>query len=48
MDYVIVVCALGALLICLAIVGMAQGYDVEIVFHPPIYFKVKITRARKS
>jgi hypothetical protein len=47
MTYMIVPFALGALLICLAAVGMALDYDVEITFRPPIYFKVKITRARQ-
>jgi len=47
MDYMIAACALGALLICLAAVGIFRDYDIEISFHPPVFFKVKITRARR-
>jgi hypothetical protein len=47
MDYMISACALGALLICLAVIAMMRDYDIEISFHPPIFFKVKISRTRK-
>ena len=44
MEYMIAACALGALLICLAVIGVLRDYDIEISFHPPISFKIKITR----
>jgi len=47
MDYLIAVCALGALLVCLAVIGMLRDYDIEITFHPPMFFKVRITRPRR-
>ena len=39
MDYMIAACALGALLICLAVIGMLRGYDIEMTFHAPIFLK---------
>jgi hypothetical protein len=47
MPYMIAACVLGILLMGLAVVAMARDYDIEISFHPPISFKVKICKARK-
>lgn len=47
MEYVIAACSLGALLVCLTVIGMIRGYDVEVTFHPPIFFKLKVTRPRQ-
>jgi hypothetical protein len=47
MPYVIAACTLGILLMGLAVVAMTRDYDIEITFHPPIFFKVKICKARK-
>ena len=47
MDYMIAACSIGALLVCLAVIGMIRGYDIELTFHPPVFFKVKVTRARQ-
>jgi hypothetical protein len=47
MDYMIAACSLGALLVCLAVIGMFRGYDIELTFHPPVFFKVKVTRPRQ-
>jgi hypothetical protein len=44
MEYVIAACALGALLICLAAIGIIRGYDIEVTFHPPVSFRAKMTR----
>jgi hypothetical protein len=47
MDHMIAACSLGALLVCLAVIGMFRGYDIELTFHPPVFFKVKVTRPRQ-
>lgn len=41
MDYMLAACSLGALLVYLAVIGMIRGYDIELTFHPPVFFKVK-------
>jgi hypothetical protein len=46
MVYVIAVCVLGTLLIFLAGIGVMRGYDIEVTFHPPVSFRVKITKVR--
>jgi hypothetical protein len=43
--YMITVAALVALLILLAALGIMRGCNVEITFHPPIFVKIKVTRA---
>jgi hypothetical protein len=43
MDYMIAASALVALIICVAILGIFRGYDVEITFHSPVFVKIKIT-----
>lgn len=47
METVIAAFALAALLACVAVVGMALGYNVELMFHPPIFIKLKLTRTRQ-
>jgi hypothetical protein len=42
MDYMIAACSLGALLICLIVIGMFRGYDIELTFHPPVSSKFKL------
>jgi hypothetical protein len=46
MAYLIATSSLVALLICLAGLGVALGYNVEFTFHPPIFVKIKLTRIR--
>jgi len=48
METVIAAFALAAFLACVAVVGMTLGYNVELMFHPPIFIKLKLTRSRQS
>jgi hypothetical protein len=48
METVIAAFALAAFLACVAVVGMTLGYNVELMFHPPIFIKLKLTRTRQS
>ena len=47
MAYIYVVASLVALLVCLAALGVLMGYNVELTFHPPIFFKVKLSTTRQ-
>jgi hypothetical protein len=47
METVIAAFALAAFLACVAVVGMALGYNVELMFHPPIFIRLKLTRMRQ-
>lgn len=47
MESVIAAFALAAFLACVAVVGMTLGYNVELMFHPPIFIKLKLTRTRQ-
>jgi hypothetical protein len=44
MALLIACSSLVALLIILAGLGVARGYNVEVTFHPPIFVKIKLTR----
>jgi hypothetical protein len=48
METILAAFALAAFLICVgaAVVGMALGYNVELMFHPPIFVELKLTRTR--
>lgn len=48
METILAAFALAAFLICVgaAVVGMALGYNVELMFHPPIFVRLKLTRTR--
>lgn len=47
METVIAAFALAAFLACVAVIGMTLGYNVELMFHPPIFIKLKLTRIRQ-
>ena len=49
METILAAFALAAFLLCVcaAVVGMALGYNVELMFHPPIFVKLKLTRTRQ-
>ena len=48
METVIAAFALAAFLACVAVVGMTLGYNVELMFHPPVFIKLKLTRNQQS
>jgi hypothetical protein len=49
METILAAFALAAFLVCVcaAVVGLALGYNVELMFHPPIFIKLKLTRTRQ-
>jgi hypothetical protein len=49
METVIAAVALIAFLVCAgtAVIGMKLGYNVELIFRPPIIIQLKLTRTRQ-
>ena len=48
METVIAAFSLAAFLACVAVIAMTLGYNVELMFHPPIFIKLKLTRTRQT